>query len=93
VISAAVRGCLLRPARTTRARETGWLFLFFVLTVVGPVLRAATAGPDTAWTGGWVLVPAYLATLTRLVVAVARARDRTRQNRRRSFDSVPRNAS
>jgi hypothetical protein len=76
VISAAVRGCLLRPARTTRARETGWLFLFFVLTVVGPVL-----------------VPAYLATLTRLVGAVARTRDRTRQNRRRSFDSVPRNAS
>jgi hypothetical protein len=76
VSSAAVRGCLLRPARTTRARETGWLFVFFVLTVVGRVL-----------------VPAYLATLTRLVVAVARTRDRTRQNRRRSFDSVPRNAS
>ena len=75
MISAAVRGCLLRPARTTRARETGWLFVFFVFTVVGRVL-----------------VPAYLATLTRLVVAVA-TRDRTRQNRRRSFDSVPRNAS
>ncbi|MEK6442366.1 hypothetical protein [Pseudonocardia sp. T1-2H] len=65
------------PARPDHpCAGTGWLFAFFVLTVVGPVL-----------------VPAYLATLTRLVVAVARTRDRTRQNRRRSFDSVPRNAS
>jgi hypothetical protein len=44
---------------------------------------------DAVWTGGWVLVLAYLATLVWIVVAVAR----TRQNSRRSFDSVPRNAS
>jgi hypothetical protein len=48
---------------------------------------------DAGWTGGWVLLPAYLATLAWLVVAVARIRGRTRQNSRRSFDSVPRKAS
>jgi hypothetical protein len=130
-----------------RLAAPGWLFVFFVLTVVGPVLAllplglaigTARRGParehaavpfcvgagllavigalvpdsgddrdfvplaallgrddlprsvmDAAWTGGWALVLAYLATLVWLVVAVAR----TGQNSRRSFDSVPRNAS
>jgi hypothetical protein len=130
-----------------RLAAPGWLFVFFVITIIGPVLAllplglvigtarrrvlarsvavpfCVTAGllvvigalmpdsgeqrdfvplaallggddlprpvMDAAWTGGWVLVLAYLATLGWLVVAIAR----TRQNSRRSFDSVPRNAS
>jgi hypothetical protein len=134
-----------------RLAAPGWLFVFFVLTVLGPVLALLPLGlaigtarrgllvrsvavpfcvgagllvvigallpdsgeqhdfvplaallgrddlsrsvMDAAWTGGWVLVLAYLAVLTWLVVVVARTRDRTRQNSRRSFDSVPRKAS
>jgi hypothetical protein len=134
-----------------RLAAPGWLFVFFVLTVVGPVLALLPLGlaigtahrgvlarsvavpfcvgasllvvigallpdsgeqrdfvplaalfgrdhlsrsvVDAGRTGGWVLLPAYLATLAWLVVAVARTRGRTRQNSRRSFDSVPRRAS
>ncbi|MCW0215134.1 MAG: hypothetical protein OJJ54_17395 [Pseudonocardia sp.] len=78
-------GAVLPDAGDDRARIP-----FAELVGHGTVSDGLMSAANTA---GLLLLLAYLAALVWTVVAVIGTKDRVRQNSRRSFDSVPRNAS